>query len=62
MLSNQKINTKDQLLFLMICWELETVLKQIKFSREEDMKIWTSITVRAVLVYRDKALEITVIE
>ena len=34
-----------------------------ELSQEESMKLWMSITLaRAFLVYRDKALEITVIE
>ena len=35
---NQLITTKDQLLFLPICEELETVLKQMNNSRKGDMK------------------------
>ena len=28
---NQQINTRDHLLFLMTCWELETVIKKMNF-------------------------------
>ena len=45
----------------MICWVLETVRNQMNFTQEGKMKIKTSFTfVSAILVYRDKALEITV--
>ena len=45
----------------MICWVLETVRNQMNFTQEGKMKIKTSFTfVSAILVYRDKSLEITV--
>ena len=47
----------------MICWELEAVLKKVIFSLDEIKKIEPFITLaRVILVYRDKALEIIVID
>ena len=47
----------------MICHELETVDKSLIFSQELNINLWMSVSlIRAILVYRDKALEITVIE
>ena len=48
----------------MICWEPEIVLKEKNFLLEEDTMIsmFFFIITRTIIVYRDKALEITVIE
>ena len=39
----------------MVCLKLETVLKLVNVSQEEDSNTWTFITLTtAILVYRDK--------